>query len=222
MATVVTVLLGLPAAFVLHRLRFPGRGLLRAFVLVPFVLPTVVVGVAFRQLLGAVRPARLPAASTARPSAIVAALVFFNARRRDPRRRRAVGVARPAPRGGRGRARRLARGRCSARSPCRRCGPAIVSAASVVFLFCATAFGIVLTLGGLRYSSVETEIYLLTTQLLDLQAAAALSVLQLLVVVGCCCSRRQRPAHAGAAVDRDGGARRRPAAAPRRRRRLLA
>ena len=61
--------------------------------------------------------------------------------------------------------------------------PAIVSAATVVFLFCATAFGVVLTLGGLRYSTVETEIYLLTTNLLDLQAAAALSVLQLLVIV---------------------------------------
>ncbi|HYF72070.1 MAG TPA: ABC transporter permease subunit, partial [Nocardioides sp.] len=60
--------------------------------------------------------------------------------------------------------------------------PAIVSAASVVFLFCATAFGVVLTLGGLRYSSVETEIYLLTTNLLDLQAAAALSILQLVAI----------------------------------------
>jgi thiamine transport system permease protein len=40
----------------------------------------------------------------------------------------------------------------------------------------------VLTLGGLRYATVETEIYLLTTQLLDLQGAAALSVLQLLVI----------------------------------------
>ena len=62
--------------------------------------------------------------------------------------------------------------------------PAIVSAASVVFLFCATAFGVVLTLGGLRYSSVETEIYLLTTNLLDLQAAAALSIVQLLAITG--------------------------------------
>ena len=52
----------------------------------------------------------------------------------------------------------------------------------MVFLFCATSFGVVLTLGGLRYSSVETEIYLLTTQLLDLRAAAALSILQLLAV----------------------------------------
>ena len=38
--------------------------------------------------------------------------------------------------------------------------PWVVSAASVVFLFCATAFGVVLTMGGLRYSNVETEIYL--------------------------------------------------------------
>ena len=60
--------------------------------------------------------------------------------------------------------------------------PAIVSAASVVFLFCATSFGVVLTLGGLRYSSVETEIYLLTTQQLDLQAAAALSIVQLVAI----------------------------------------
>ena len=51
---------GLPVAFVLHRLRFPGRDLVRALVVVPFVLPTVVVGVAFRQLIAPLRPARRP------------------------------------------------------------------------------------------------------------------------------------------------------------------
>ena len=51
-----------------------------------------------------------------------------------------------------------------------------------MFLFCATSFGVVLTMGGLRYANVETEIYLLTTQELDLTGAAALSVLQLLVI----------------------------------------
>jgi len=56
--------------------------------------------------------------------------------------------------------------------------PTVLSAASVVFLFCSTAFGVVLTLGGLRYGTVETEIYLLTTTLLDLRAAAVLSVVQ--------------------------------------------
>jgi ABC-type Fe3+ transport system permease subunit len=57
------------------------------------------------------------------------------------------------------------------------------SAASVVFLFCSTAFGVVLVLGGLRYGTVETEIYLLTTTLLDLRGAAVLSVLQFVAVV---------------------------------------
>ena len=70
-----------------------------------------------------------------------------------------------------------------------------MSAASVVFLFCATAFGIVLTLGGVRYATVETEIYLLTTTLFDLQAAAALSVLQLVVVVALLGARRAAAGH---------------------------
>ncbi|MDP9240805.1 MAG: ABC transporter permease [Actinomycetota bacterium] len=46
MATVVSVLLGVPLAWVLARLDFPGRGLLRALVTLPLVLPPVVGGVA--------------------------------------------------------------------------------------------------------------------------------------------------------------------------------
>ena len=59
-ATAVAVLLGLPAAHALHRLEFRGRRLVRAALLVPFVLPTVVVGVAFRELLGEAGPLGLP------------------------------------------------------------------------------------------------------------------------------------------------------------------
>ncbi|MGB3686420.1 MAG: ABC transporter permease subunit, partial [Ornithinimicrobium sp.] len=61
--------------------------------------------------------------------------------------------------------------------------PAIVSAATLVFLFCSTAFGVVLTLGGLRYGTIETEIYFLTTQFFDLRAAAVLSILQVVFVL---------------------------------------
>ena len=81
----------------------------------------------------------------------------------------------------------------------------------MVFLFCATSFGVVLTMGGLRYANVETEIYLLTTQELDLTGAAALSLLQLLVVTALLvlAARVRRTA---APVDRT--ARPLPAAAP--------
>ncbi len=180
-ATVLAVLLGLPAAYALHRLDFPLRGAVRAALLVPFVLPTVVVGVAFRQLLregGALGSLGLDGT----PVAIVAGLVFFNVAVVI----RTVGAAwegldrRPGEA-----AAALGAGPWqvfrSVTLPGLR--PAIVSAASVVFLFCATAFGVVLTLGGVRYASVETEIYLLTTVLYDLQGAAALSIVQLAAVV---------------------------------------
>lgn len=180
-ATAVSVALGLPAAYVLHRLAFPGRGVVRALMLVPFVLPTVVVGVAMRELLGESGPLGFLGLDGT-PAAIVAGLVFFNVAVVI----RTVGVA------WEGLDRRPADAAAALGATPRQVlwtvtlpalRPAIVSAASVVFLFCATAFGVVLTLGGVRYASVETEIYLLTTQLLDLPGAAALSLVQLLAVV---------------------------------------
>ncbi len=180
--TALSLALGLPAAHILYRRRITGARVLRAALLAPFVLPTVVVGVAFRQLVGDSGPLGFLGLDGT-PVAIIAGLVFFNAsvvirvvggawEYLDPRPAEAAAALGASPLQVLG----------TVTLPALR--PAIVSAASVVFLFCATAFGVVLTLGGLRYSSVETEIYLLTTNFLDLQAAAALSVLQLLVVTG--------------------------------------
>jgi thiamine transport system permease protein len=179
-ATLLTVLLGVPLAHVAHRLRFPGRRLLQGAMVVPFVLPTVVVGIAFTHLLEGTGPlGGLGLGGT--PAAIVAALVFFNLsvvvrtvgpawESLDPRPAEAAAAlgARPW---------QVFR---DVTLPALR-GP-VVSAATVVFLFCATAFGLVLVLGGLRYATVETEIYLLTEELFDLRGAAALSLLQILVV----------------------------------------
>ena len=50
--TVLCLLLGLPLAWVLARVRLPGRSVLRALVTVPLVLPPVVAGVALLALLG--------------------------------------------------------------------------------------------------------------------------------------------------------------------------
>ncbi|WP_435770449.1 ABC transporter permease [Nocardioides sp. SYSU DS0651] len=180
-ATVIAVLLGVPAAYVLHRLRFPGRGVVRAALLVPFVLPTVVVGLAVRELISTSGPLGFLGLDGT-PAAIVIGLVFFNVAVVI----RTVGVAwesldrRP---GEAAATLGASPGRVFRTVTLPALRPAIVSAASVVFLFCATAFGVVLVLGGVRYSSVETEIYLLTADLLDLQAAAALSLVQMLAVV---------------------------------------
>lgn len=184
-ATALSLVAGLPCAYVLYRLRFPGRGLIRAALLVPFVLPTVVVGLAIRQFLRPDGPLGFLELDGT-PAAIVAGLAFFNVAVVI----RTVGTAwesldrRPAEA-----AAALGAGPWrvwrTVTVPALR--PAVVSATSVVFLFCATGFGVVLTLGGVRYSSVETEIYLLTTGAItgtpELSAAAALSLLQLVTVV---------------------------------------
>ena len=66
-STVATLLVGLPLAGVISRVRFPGRSFVQALVIVPFVLPTIVVATAFRSL-GVDRSL----------VAIVAAHCFFN------------------------------------------------------------------------------------------------------------------------------------------------
>ena len=57
--------------------------------------------------------------------------------------------------------------------------PALSAAAALTFLFCFTSFGVILILGGPGHATVETEIYNQAARLFDLQAAAALSLLQL-------------------------------------------
>ena len=52
LATVLCVVFGVPLAWVLARGQFPGRGLVRALVIVPLVLPPVVGGVALFTALG--------------------------------------------------------------------------------------------------------------------------------------------------------------------------
>ncbi|MDO5634369.1 MAG: iron ABC transporter permease [Micrococcus sp.] len=179
--TVVAVVVGLPAAFVLYRRDFPGRALLRGIITVPFVLPTVVVGVAFRALLGPGGPLDFLGLDQT-TAAVVLAFVFFNVSvvvrqvghvwsSLDPKQTEA--------------ARTL--GASSFRAfrtvTLPQLGPAIAAAAALVFLFCSAAFGIVQTLGRPGYGTLETEIWVQTAVYLDLRTAAVFSTLQFAVVV---------------------------------------
>jgi len=178
--TAASVLLGVPGAYVLYKTRFPGRGLARALVTIPFVLPTVVVGVAFKTLLregGALGWLGLDETF----GAIVLALVFFNYSvivrtvgglwsRLDPRLGEAARTLGASPL------------RVLATVTLPALAPAIASGAAIVFLFCAGAYGVVMVLGGVSFGTIETEIWYQTTQLLDLRAAAALAIVQLVIV----------------------------------------
>lgn len=180
LSTALCVAVGIPGAYVLYRCRFRGRALIRGIVAVPFVLPTVVVGVAFGSLFA---PTGLLGFLDLQRNfaAILLAMVFFNFSvmvrtvgslwsRLDPRMGQAAWMLGASP----------LRSLLTVTLPA--LGPAIAGGASLVFLFCSTAFGIVMVLGGTRYATIETEIWYQTTQLLNLPAAAALSITQLVVV----------------------------------------
>jgi thiamine transport system permease protein len=179
LSTLLTLAVALPAAQVLTRYQFRGRSLVRALVPVPFVLPTVVVGAAFLALLGPRSPFGVDLDETV--WAILLAHIFFNLavvvrivggmwEGLDPSTEEA--------------ARTLGATRWRAFTmvtvPALR--PAIVAAASIVFLFTFTSFGVVQILGGPGQATLEVEIYRQTADLLDLRVAAVLSLIQLTTV----------------------------------------
>ncbi|RDI76039.1 ABC-type Fe3+ transport system permease component [Gaiella occulta] len=172
-STAVTLAFGLPLAWVVGRFSFRGRGLVRALVLVPFVLPTVVVATAFLALL--------PAGLEHGIWAILAAHATFNIAVVT----RIVGGAWAgldrtewdvAATLGAGPLRRLREVTLPLLAP------AVSASAALTFLFCFTSFGVVLILGGPGRATLETEIYNQAARAFDLRAAAALSLLQLAAV----------------------------------------
>jgi thiamine transport system permease protein len=192
-STLLTLAIGLPGAYVLSRLDFPGRSALRALVTVPFVLPTVVVGSAFLALLGPRSPVNgllvalfgdaAPTLDLRRTvTAILIAHVFFNYAvvvrtvgglwaHLDPRIEDAARVL------------GASRWRVFREITLPLLRPAIAATAAIVFLFTFTSFGVVLILGGATRATIEVEIHRATTQLLDLPLASALALLQLSAVV---------------------------------------
>lgn len=175
-----SLVLGVPVAYVLYRLRFPGRMAWRVLVAIPFALPTVVVGTAFRSLLADSGPLGFLGLGET-TTAVVLAMIFFNVSV-------VVRVVGPVWAGldpG-----QVAAARTLGASPWQafrtvtlvQLGPALAGATALVFLFCSTSFGLVQTLGRPGYGTLESEIYIQTTTYVDLQAAGALSLLQFLVV----------------------------------------
>ena len=172
-STVLTILVALPASYVLGRYAFRGRSVALAAVTIPFVLPTVVVALAFLALL--------PESLERGWVAILIAHVFFNV---------AV-VVRVVGTFWAGLDRRISEAAATlGAGPLRSLrevtlpllAPALAAAASIVFLFSFTSFGIVLILGGPRYSTLEPEIYNQAVRIFDLRAAAILALVQLLFV----------------------------------------
>lgn len=181
-STIATLAVGLPAAAVIARLGRRARRFLRALVTVPFVLPTVVVAGAFDGLFEQLGLADGTLQLRHSVWAILAAHVFFNYAvvvrtvgsfwagldQRLEEQARVLGASRR---------------RVFLEVTFPQLRPALAAAASIVFLFSFTSFGVVLILGGPRRSTIETEIYRLAVTRTDLGGAALLAVVQLAAVL---------------------------------------
>ncbi len=188
-STGLTLLFGLPAAYLFARYSFPGRRLLRALATVPFVMPTVVVAVAFRSLLGDNGPlnqALMSISGQEMPilqleqtlTIILLAHIFYNFgvvvrlvggfwANLNPRMVEAAQVLGASP----------WQAFRSVTLPLLR--PPLMSAALLIFLFTFTSFGVILLLGGPGFSTLETEIYRQYVTFLEPDVAAVLSLLQI-------------------------------------------
>ncbi len=178
-STGLCLLLALPTAAALARLRFRGRRLLNALLVVPFVLPTVVVAAAFLSLMDSLGLTDRFRHTT---WAIIAAHVFFN----YAVIARSVGAfwsqLDTAPEQA---ARVLGAGRVRTFTTVTlpRLIPAIAASTAIVLLFNFTSFGVILILGGPRRATLETEIWRFAVQRIEFDVAASLALLQLVFVL---------------------------------------
>lgn len=194
LSTLLTLLVGLPGAYLLGRYDFPGKSLLRALTAIPFVLPTLVVAAAFSTFLGPrgwVNLLLINLFGLSHPpiqfintlGAILTAHVFYNTTivlrmvgdfwsHLDPRLEHAARLL------------GADRWRTFTRVTLPILAPAILTAALLVFIFDFTSFGVILVLGGPRFATLEVEIYYQTVSLFNLPMAAMLSIVQLACTLG--------------------------------------
>lgn len=189
LSTAITLLVGLPGAYILARFDFRGKSLIKALTGIPFVMPTLVVAVAFNALLGPRGWVNVglmelfdlstpPVQLTNTLAAILLAHVFYNTTivlrmvgdfwsHLDPRLGAAAKVL------GANRWETLRHVTLPLLMP------AILTASLLVFIFDFTSFGVILVLGGPRFATLEVEIYYQTISLFNMPLAAALSIVQL-------------------------------------------
>jgi len=184
LSTLLTLLVGLPAAFVFGRFDFPAKRMLSALTTLPFILPVVTAAAGFNALLGPngwlnLLLMRLLGLTTPpihllnTLAAILLGHVFYNTAivirmvgsawaGLDPRLEQAARVLGASP----------LKALREVTLPLLR--PAILAAALLVFLFDFTSFGVILLLGGPHFATLEVEIYIQALQMLNLPLAGVL------------------------------------------------
>lgn len=190
LSTLVSVALGLPAAYLLARYEFRGRRTLRALTILPFVMPSIMVAIGFVATFGqnGTFNAALGALGLGSvdlvPSleVILLAHAFYNA----PLVARVTTAAWESVD-----ASAIETARSLGASPFRafrdvvapQLYPAVLMGGALTFIFTFGTFPIVLALGGIHLATVEVFVYRLI-QDLNYAEAAALAIIELVISLG--------------------------------------
>jgi thiamine transport system permease protein len=173
-STILTVAIGLAPAYVLARFEIRGRTVIVGVLTAMFVLPTVVMGAAFLALL--------PASLDRTVWAVLGAHVVFNLAVVV----RVVGslwAHLPTDMEAAAATLGASRWQVVTRVSLPLVRPAIVAAATIVFLFTFTSYGVIRLLAAPGTRTIEVEVWRRATQLGDIGGAAVLALLQLGVLV---------------------------------------
>jgi thiamine transport system permease protein len=191
-STVLAVLVGLPGAMLLARLRFRGKSLIRALIIVPFVLPPIVVVVGFLEMFGSfgIIDSILMAITQSTTSVvnladglvgIILAHTFYNAplvmllvsasmERLNPEIEESAEILGASP---------IIRFR---KITLPHIVPSLSASAILTFLFCFMSFPIVLSLGNGVYRTLEVQIWN-AFRWSDFGEASSLALIQILITI---------------------------------------
>ena len=170
-STAICLVIGIPGAYVLYRKTFKGAAFIKAIITVPFMLPSLVVAIAITEVsavLGGIDPV----------IAIIMANVFANyavvVRNIGSQwQTLSKSTDEEAEVSGAGRfASALKISLPQLRSSIR-------SSSAIIMLYCASSYGIVLSLGGGQVNTLETAISISVLERLDFSHAAVLALLQI-------------------------------------------
>ena len=187
-STLLTLALGFPGAYLVAKFDFPGKSLLKAITTVPFVLPSIIVSLGFvllfgnngiinRELMQLFNLSDPPLRILYSLKAIVLAHAFYN----FPLVVRLVSAVWTSidPK---------------IEDAARSLGakelhvfwhvtlpmilPGIIASLALTFIFSFMSFAVVLVLGGVKYATIEVNIYTLMTVILDYKMGSALAIVQ--------------------------------------------
>ena len=183
-STLLTLALGLPGAYLFARYDFPGKGLIKAVLTVPFVMPSVMVALGYILLFG---KSGFITGLIGRDLGIIyswkgilLAHAFYNFpivirmvsslwQRVNPHYEEAAMAL-----GARG-------WRLFWRVTLPMISPAIFASAMLTFVFCFLSFSIPLIIGGYRYATIEVDIFTSIMVLLDFKTGSALAIIQIIL-----------------------------------------